>query len=40
MQVRKFQLKANICVNFQANTNDQDSGGMLVFDGMTHELNT
>jgi hypothetical protein len=31
MHGRKFQLKKNICANFQENTEYQDSGGMLVF---------
>jgi hypothetical protein len=37
MQGRKFQFKTDIpiCANFQENTDYQDSGGMLVFDGMT-----
>jgi hypothetical protein len=35
MQGKKFQLKANICANFQENTVYQDSGGMMDFDGMT-----
>jgi hypothetical protein len=35
MQGRKFQLKTNVCANFQENTDYQDSGGMLLFDGMT-----
>jgi hypothetical protein len=35
MQGRKLQLKTNICANVQENTEYQDSGGMLVFDGMT-----
>jgi hypothetical protein len=36
MQGRKFQLKTNICANFQQNTHYQYSRGMLGFDGKTH----
>jgi hypothetical protein len=35
MQERKFQLKTNISVNFQENTDYQDAGGVLVFVGKT-----
>jgi hypothetical protein len=35
MQEIKFQLKTNICANFQENTEYQDSRGMLVFGGMS-----
>jgi hypothetical protein len=35
MQGRKFQLKTNTCEHFQENTEYQDSGGLLVFDGIT-----
>jgi hypothetical protein len=35
MQGRKFQLKTNICANFQENMDYQDSGDMLVFDAVT-----
>jgi hypothetical protein len=38
MQGRKLQLKIYRCANFQENREYQDTGGMLVFDGMTHTL--
>jgi hypothetical protein len=38
MQGRKFQLKTNMYANFQEHADYQDSGGMLVFDGMAHML--
>jgi hypothetical protein len=37
MQGKPFQLKTNICANFQENPDYQDSGGVLVFDGMSHQ---